>query len=191
MTTRDRFEERIASHRATDPLLTGGRRAAVAALVRWDRNHPEVLLMQRAEREGDRWSGQVSLPGGRADERDADLCATAVRETREEVGVELDRSARLLGRLDGVMAVARGAILPMSIAPFVFTMLEEQPIVLGPEATAAFWLPLDAAASGELDGTYEYRLGPVPMSFACWRWEGRVVWGLTHKILRALLLRLQ
>jgi hypothetical protein len=65
--------------------------------------------------------------------------------------------------------------------------LAEPPILLGPEASAAFWFPLDAAAAGELDGKYEYRLGPLPMTFPCWRWDGRVVWGLTFKILRDLI----
>jgi 8-oxo-dGTP pyrophosphatase MutT (NUDIX family) len=162
------------------------KRAAVAAILRFDRGRPEVLLIERAEHAEDRWSGHVSMPGGREDDGDADLLATAMRETREEVGVDL-ASAHLLGRLDPVHAIARGRILPMTITPFVFEPLEEPQVRLGPEAAACFWLPLDAARAGALDGAYEYHLGPVPLRLPCWRWEGHTVWGLTHRMLARLL----
>jgi 8-oxo-dGTP pyrophosphatase MutT (NUDIX family) len=192
----DRFAARLAAHRAKDPrLAVPGRRAAVAAILRFDRAHTECLLMQRAEREGDRWSGHVSMPGGNAAADDADLLATAIRETREEVGLDL-AGARLLGRLDAVQAIARGKVLPMTITPFVFALdpdlaAHDAPLALGPEATAAFWLPLDEAARGALDGTHTWRLGPMPMSMPCWNFDGRVVWGLTYKMLGALLALVQ
>ena len=43
-------------------------RAAVAITLRVHHDRPELLLMRRAESEGDPWSGQVSLPGGHAEE---------------------------------------------------------------------------------------------------------------------------
>ena len=191
----ERVAARLAAHRAKDPVLAvPGRRAAVAAVLRFDRARPEILLMQRAERESDRWSGHVSMPGGNASDGDADLLATAIRETREEVGLDLARAARLLGRLDAVQAVARGKILPMTITPFVFALEDVAAggaLALGPEAQAAFWLPLDDAARGALDGVYEWKLGPVPMSLPCWRYDGRIVWGLTYKMVAALLTLVQ
>jgi 8-oxo-dGTP pyrophosphatase MutT (NUDIX family) len=52
----------------------------------------EVLFIKRAARAGDRWTSHVALPGGKRDERlDADDCATAVRETWEEVGLVLGK----------------------------------------------------------------------------------------------------
>ena len=50
---------------------------------------PEVLFIKRSARQGDRWSGHVALPGGRRDPTDKDDVAAAVRETREEVGLDL------------------------------------------------------------------------------------------------------
>jgi 8-oxo-dGTP pyrophosphatase MutT (NUDIX family) len=58
----------------------------------WVQNgDPEILFIKRAGRAGDRWSGHVALPGGRRDPPDLDDRAAAIRETREEVGLDLTR----------------------------------------------------------------------------------------------------
>lgn len=181
-----RFERRLAGLAIADPA-TADARSAVAALLRFDRGAPDVLLMKRAERRNDLWSGHISMPGGREAGGDPDLRATAVRETREEVGVDLDQGARLIGRLQPVRAVARGRMEPMIIAPFVFVQTGPVELALGHEAQEAFWLPLDRAATGELSGEYVYELGPETLRLPCWRYQGHVVWGLTHRMLDDLL----
>ena len=156
------------------------RRAAVAALVVEDR----VLLMVRAARDGDPWSGHISLPGGGYQASDRDLLTTAMRETREEIGVDLE-GTRVVGNLPSLHPRSMGGA-GIEVTPFVFAPLP--PIVprLGPEAVATFWLPLRLAASGALDGTYAYR---PEMSFPCWNFEGHVIWGMTWRILVDLLAR--
>lgn len=182
------FTRALARHEPrVIPAAVAPRRAAVAVLLRWEREAPDVLLMQRVQRQGDRWSGHVSFPGGMEDPTDADLLHTAVRETQEEVGLDLRGSARLVGRSDDQVAMARGKVLPMAITPFVFVQTRPAPLVLGPEADATLWLPVDQVAAGALDEDYDYRLGPVPMTLPCWRYEGCTVWGLTHRMLSRLL----
>jgi 8-oxo-dGTP pyrophosphatase MutT (NUDIX family) len=178
---------RVAAHEARTPRLLAGRRAAVAMFLREGDGGPEVLLMKRREHAGDRWSGQVSLPGGKEHPEDRDLVATAVRETLEEVGVDLARSGRLVGRLDGLRAIAEGRLLPLIITPFVFVEVAPHALDLREEAESAFWLPLAAAASGALDSSYRYELGPLPLQLPCWRYQGYVVWGLTFQMLRGLI----
>jgi 8-oxo-dGTP pyrophosphatase MutT (NUDIX family) len=178
---------RLSSLTVRDPEpILGRRRAAVACVLRFERGQPEVLLMRRAEHPGDRWSGHVSFPGGREDRGDRELLTTAVRETREELGLDL-AAAPLLGRTEPVRAVAKGEILPMTISPFVFEWRGEPTLSLSAEAVEAFWLPLDVAHSGVLDDRYDYRLGPLPMKLPCWRFEGRVIWGLTYQMLTRFL----
>ncbi len=185
--TLERIAERLAAHQAADLHPAGGRRAAVAALLRFDRGAPEVLLMKRIERDGDRWSGHVSFPGGNQHPDDPDLVATAVRETVEEVGIDLSSAGRLLGRLDSVIPLSRTGPVPMTVTPFVFELTTEVDPVPGDEAESVFWLPLDRVLAGELDSEFEYLYGPQPMMLPCWRFDGYVVWGLTYRLLRDLI----
>ena len=106
-----------------------------------------------------------------------------MRETREEVGVDLRAAAKLAGRLDDVRAIGKGQLLPMAITPFVFILEAPVAVELGPEAIDHFWLPLEPAASGSLDAQHRHRLGPVGMGFPCWRYRGHDVWGLTYGML--------
>ena len=58
----------------------------------WVQNgDPEVLFIKRAGRKGDRWSGHIAFPGGSRDPSDVDDRAVAIRETMEEVGLDLMR----------------------------------------------------------------------------------------------------
>src|SRR5207248_637661 len=95
-------------------------RAAVAIVLRDGVRGAEFVVIHRAHRRGDPWSGHMALPGGRQDAADSDLRATAVRETREEVGIDLARHGELLGTLDDLRAVGHGRPLDLVITPFVY-----------------------------------------------------------------------
>ncbi len=152
-------------------------------MVLHDEPSPRVLLMQRALRADDPWSGHISLPGGGYQASDGDLRVTAIRETREELGIELG-GQRLLGNLEALHPRSSGPE-GIEITPFVFAAAGALAPVCGPEATAAFWLPLELAASGALDGSYTYPASQ--MTFPTWTYEGHVIWGLTRRILDTVL----
>lgn len=162
-------------------------RAAVAIVLRGEGAAAEVLLMRRAERAGDRWSGQIGLPGGHAAAEDPDLLATALREVREEVGLDLARGARFVGNLHPVQAKARGTLFQMWITPFVFCSTAELVPRPGPEAAEVFWFPLARARSGELAWTHRYLRDQEERVLPAWRDGERVVWGLTYEILSGFL----
>ena len=159
------------------------RRRAAVAVVLHGASAPRVLLMKRAERAGDPWSGHISLPGGGYQASDGDLQVTAIREAREELGIDLD-GARILGSLVPLHPFTSGPA-KIEVTPFVFATEVALEPVCGPEALAAFWLPLDLAASGALDGTYTYPAST--RTFPSWTYEGHVIWGLTRRILELVL----
>lgn len=161
--------------------------AAVAALLRPGPDGAEVLLMQRAQRAGDPWSGHVSLPGGRREPGDPDLATTAMREAHEELAVELAAHAALVGVLPTVPATAKGKILPMSITPFVFVQRTPVAPRVSAEAVGHFWMPLDAAARGAFDDVLPYQTPTTVLNLPCWRYDGHAVWGLTYRVVRSLL----
>ncbi len=92
------------------------KRSAVAIILRLQPEF-EVLYIKRVTRENDRWSGQVAFPGGHTEKDDVDDIATAVRETKEEIGLDLNSEPfELLGRLDDLRVMS----LPIALAPIIF-----------------------------------------------------------------------
>ena len=166
-----------------------GQYAAVAAVLRSGPTGAEVLLIRRAEHEHDPWSGHMAFPGGRFDPSDADLLSTAVRETREEVGLDLAREARLLGPLDLLPAVARGRRMGLTIAPFVFELAEAPELRQNHEVEEVLWAPLTALARGESRDTVSYVHEGQKLELPAWNVDGRLVWGLTYRMLVSLIER--
>jgi 8-oxo-dGTP pyrophosphatase MutT (NUDIX family) len=160
--------------------------AAVAAILRGGRpDAPELLLIERATRERDPWSGQIAMPGGRREPADPTPAATAERETREEVGLELDPEQRL-GRLpDQHPASARSSL---SVSAHVYWIGPAAPeLRLNHEVEAALWVPLADLVRPERYRDYRWPIVPdrVFPAVALDDRE-RVVWGLTFRFLEDL-----
>lgn len=165
-----------------------GQRAAVAAILR---NSPrteatEILFIRRADRQDDPWSGHMAFPGGRREELDVSLVATAVREVEEEIGLDLQTHGRLLGRLPDLPARARGRSVGMVVTPFVFGLEAEPPIRTNAEVAEVIWTPLAPLARGERSGVFPYDHEGQALQLPCVFVEGRVVWGLTYAMLERL-----
>ena len=161
------------------------RRAALAAVLRPVAGETELLLIQRAEREGDPWSGHMALPGGHYHPEDDHMLATAMRETLEEVGLDL-RHHEFLGPLDEHAASANGKFTGLVVAPFVFALRHEAPLQLNHEVAAYTWSALGAMARGELDAFKEVTRAGERMRLPGYRVGEQLVWGLTHRVLQNL-----
>lgn len=173
----------VLAHRpaAAEPRLPETREAAVALLIR-PRTELELLLIKRAEHERDPWSGHMALPGGRSEPEDVDLLATAIRETREETGIDL-KGATLLGALDEV-APRSPRLPPILIAPYVFVVPERtEALQLSNEVDAAVWIPTSALRAPGAVSELLIRFEGGDRAFPSLRYGEYVIWGLTHRIL--------
>jgi 8-oxo-dGTP pyrophosphatase MutT (NUDIX family) len=160
--------------------------AAVAMLLREGASGPEVFFIRRAEHPQDPWSGHMAFPGGRQDAGDATLLHTAMRETHEEVGLDLSREAEHIGQLDDLQAIARGKVQETVIRPFVFEIHRESPIQVDEtEVAEALWTPLLPLYRGEVDTVRPYDWQGTQIDFPAYDVDGRLIWGLTYQMLRS------
>ena len=180
-----RIEQRLREYQPV--VLDSGqfsRQAAVAAILREDSGATEALFIKRAKRPGDLWSGHMAFPGGHWEPADADLAATAVRETREEIGLDLERHGRLLGHLDYMNVNPIGTSYDMLIVPFVFAVEGElPPFAPNHEVAAVIWGSLPAMYHGHALTRRDMHVAGGPRSFPGYSVENEIVWGLTYRML--------
>lgn len=165
-------------------------RAAVAVTLRPTTDaEVELLMIRRADRDGDPWSGQIALPGGRWSPNDESLLHTAMRETWEETGIDLASDGLVLGTLDELHP--RTPLLPpIVITPVVVVLDAPAPLVLSDEVADAFWVPLGTLRAPESTRESQVHARGATFRVPSFVLGERVVWGLTERILRQLLARL-
>ena len=148
---------------------------------------PELLMIKRAEAEGDPWSGHIACPGGRMEPGDHDLEQTAIRETWEETGVDLARDGRVLGALDDI-SPRSPTLPPIIVRPYVAVVKPELELVQSSEVAEAFWVPLAALRERAAWGTAMVPVrGAGDRQVAVFRHGAYTVWGLTERVLRQFL----
>ncbi len=160
--------------------------AAVLVLLRRHGISLDVLLGRRTRREGDPWSGQIGLPGGGRHPEDASLAETALRETREEVGLDLRGRADLLGHMS---PRSPGNVPNMLVVPFVALATAELHPRAGPEMEEAFWTALEELPTTWAQTTVHTRIGELRVP--AYMWRDRVIWGFTFRVLEELLVLLE
>jgi 8-oxo-dGTP pyrophosphatase MutT (NUDIX family) len=155
---------------------------AAVAIVQTDGPKEAILLIRRAEREGDSWSGHWSFPGGRRDPEDPNPLHTALRELEEECGIRLTAD-HMQAALPHTIA-RRNAGPYLLVAPFLFRIEREIATELDPrEAAGALWVPLSV-----LRDLSRHCLRPVPgrpreMLFPCIDLVGTPLWGFTYRLI--------
>lgn len=180
------IRDRLQQHRPA--FITPGaatRQAAVAIILRQHHGQPQVLFIQRAQKEGDPWSGHMAFPGGHLDPGDAGLREAAMRETLEEIGLDLS-PATWLGALNHERAQPRGRVLDMLIAPHIFEIDHDPVFSPNHEVADVVWAPLSRMARNELHDTEERPvLGQLTVFNGYRLAGGHFVWGLTYRILKS------
>jgi 8-oxo-dGTP pyrophosphatase MutT (NUDIX family) len=155
-----------------------GANAAVAVLLKEDMEGFSVMFVKRVESAVDPWSGQMAFPGGKRDEKDVDLKQTVVRETLEEMGIDLLDRCRFLGVLTALRSRPRP---DLTILPFVVLVEYEPRVKLNKKELEDFcWIPFEKLVQSKTSVKFDF--GEFP---ACSVRSG-VIWGLTYRILENL-----
>jgi len=161
-------------------------RSSVAIVLRPVEAGLEALFIQRAERVDDPWSGQVAFPGGRAEPGESSV-GTAIRETAEEVGLDLSTAADLLGGLDEIQAVGRRLALELSIQPWVFALHGPiGPLRCSDEVASAHWLRLSELFDPARQRPFLYEHEGATIRLPSVHAGALVIWGLTYRMLQSL-----
>lgn len=138
---------------------------------------PEIVLTRRAARGGPH-SGQVAFPGGMRSSGDYDLVETALRETREEVGLGAE-GVEIIGSLSQV--VSRHGIL---VTPYVGLVPERFPYVPEPgEVESIFQVPVSWLLEDRRSRTDEISFHDWRLYVPCYRWQEHDIWGLSAIVL--------
>lgn len=167
------LESRLRYHACVAIILKGS-----------DLENLEMAFIQRAFNPEDRWSGHIAFPGGRREEYDPTALAAALRETMEEVGIDL-LPEELLGQLDDVQARKAGAHLDFFIRPFVFYTERDFAITLdASEVADFFWMPVKEIQNPQRFTKY-IALPAVDLD------RDPPLWGLTYMMVLDLLERIR
>lgn len=163
------------------------RKAAILLAMRERADgEPELLMIKRADFDGDPWSGHIACPGGRMEPEDGDLAVTAIRETWEETGVDIAVDGRLLGHLDD-LSPRSPHLPPMVIRPYVAIVRADIALVPSREVAEAFWVPLVVLRSVDAWGTGTVHVRGADRQVSVFRHGPHMVWGLTERVLRQFL----
>ena len=166
-------------------LSDSAREAAVLVpFVRID-NAWHILYIRRTSYDGDRHSGQVAFAGGKRDDDDETLLATALRETEEEIGIAAG-DIEVLGHINHHHTISEFQVRPyIGVVPWPYPLnLDEI------EVARAFTMPLAWLAEAS---NYRFEERQHPNSRRPWPvvyydlYDGEMLWGATARMTLSLI----
>ena len=152
---------------------------SVMALVALD-PVPSLIFIQKADREGYPWRNQMAFPGGHMDKKDRSTRQTALRELREEMGIQAG-NVRVAGSIGHFQTINQ-----KDIEVFVGIWNQKETIVYDTaEIARVFFIPLDFLIQAHTESGYHGKMPHVlELTYV---YEDVTIWGVTAKILHHLL----
>lgn len=121
-------------------------------------------------------AGEISFPGGKLDTDDSDLLDTALRETREEIGLVINKE-QVIGQLEPVVTLNSGFL----ILPFVSVIDTIPPLTSNAEVEKIFHIPLESflkTMTNDPDPTHN-----IIQEMYTFEYENQIVWGASARML--------
>jgi 8-oxo-dGTP pyrophosphatase MutT (NUDIX family) len=154
--------------------------AAVAIIINPKLEGGSLLLIKRAERESDPWSGQIAFPGGHKSSEDGTFLETVCREAYEEVGIRLGEQELL-----GVLPIVRAHTRQILVAPFVFQLATDVDVRTNEEVAESFWSPLSELKNLNTT-TSQVQAEGRALNVDSYIFRDHVIWGLSYRIINIL-----
>lgn len=155
--------------------------ASVAVILN---NELKILFIKRPENPNDPYSGHVAFPGGKNKKEDEDLLSTAVREVNEEVGIDLEKDARIVGELDQLKPLNPEGPKYV-VTPFLAFLEKENEIIINDEVEDYIWIPLPHFLdNSNMRVRLKERSGNTIEDFV-YKYKKYIIWGMTGRIINS------
>ena len=159
-----------------------GQTRLAAVLIVIYGSEPTIIMTERPKTMN-LHAGEISFPGGTWKQEDSDLLTTALRETKEEIDLDIARQ-QIIGQLRSVTTLNSG----FTIAPFVAIASDIPKLVPNSEIEEILYIPMFP-----LFKTIEDDKDPLHKSIQemyTFRYEDKIIWGASARILRQMMLLL-
>lgn len=134
---------------------------------------PELILTRRASHMTSH-AGEVAFPGGKRDSTDASIIATALRESREEIGLAEDR-VDIIGEMDTFTSR-----VGLRVQPIVGSVPGDIPLLANPdEIESIFRVPVEFFLNEKPSYTHKFRFMGQDVTVPSFNYGEYVIWGLT------------
>jgi len=124
-------------------------------------------------------AGEISFPGGKLDTNDSNLLDTALRETSEEIGLNVSKN-EIIGQLNPVKTLTTGFL----ILPFVCMLEQIPPLVTNSEVEKILHIPLSPflqTVAKDCDPSHNLMNEMYTFEF-----QKQIVWGASARILKQI-----
>ena len=174
------------------PFRHLAQRSAVAIITRQGKHGEEILFIKRASRSGDPWSGHIAFPGGKRQNSDTSIQETAIRETQEEIGLDLINQAHYIGRLPDLVTRRHNEFKPMIVSPYRFQLTNpDNTMTPNHEVASTFWVSTDFLRNKDNQSTLNWspflNMPSLSLTLPCFYYENQGnrhrIWGLTYRML--------
>jgi len=158
--------------------------SSVAIILREKASNLEILFIKRTERDKDIFSGHMAFPGGVKEKMDEDILSTTIRETSEEIGLNLNQHGELIGRFDDYKPVNPSAN-NFIVSPFIFYLIEPnfKLVKNSDEVKDIVWISLDKLKTLSSNSMRTINKFDALYQDYVFNHKNYTIWGMTGKIL--------
>jgi 8-oxo-dGTP pyrophosphatase MutT (NUDIX family) len=162
-----------------NPVLENHGKNKLASILVVIYGESPIVVMTEKPKHMKFHAGEISFPGGKLDSADSNLLETALRETSEEIGLNI-KPDQVIGQLEPVITLNSG----FTILPFVSVVDEITPLSANAEVEKIFHIPLESflkTMTNDPDPTHN-----LIQEMYTFEYQGNIVWGASARVLKQI-----